>query len=505
MSLGDLTKDSVLLAVAECEELGRDAFLAKYGFGPSRRYFLIHDGVAYDSKAICGAAHGFLGEGAMPLGPADFSGGDKTVGATLTKLGFAVSASPYRLKVGGTDGGLLNAECELRRSSTGYVITLMSRGGKLGTPTERNPDYLSALRALVRRMASAGVVLEQAVLDTEQTRSLPVSERQLLGSTPIALSSASDVEDLVSQITQASSSFSKGKKGGGNPTKQIQLHISGAGLTTVESVRSGIINGAINMFVLTWNPAVWPMDDDIDDAIEATSAGEHVVGTWSTGNRKSGINSGDHVVLFRQGTEDRGLIAIGTAIGEIFQDAHFNNPDEAANYVEVAWTEWVPTDERLPVEELAAITTATNWNAILSSGIRLPDDDAIAVLNAWGAPGSGEGGVTGDEEVGQLPEGAKKTVTVNRYERSGRARRACLKKHGTACAVCEIDFGVAYGGIGKGFIHVHHITPISAVGQEYVLDPIADLVPVCPNCHAMLHHKVSQPRTVAELRKLLGK
>lgn len=62
MGLRDVTREAVLAAVAEYDELGQDDFLRKYGFYRARSYLLIHDGKAYDSKAIVGAAHGFLGE-----------------------------------------------------------------------------------------------------------------------------------------------------------------------------------------------------------------------------------------------------------------------------------------------------------------------------------------------------------------------------------------------------------------------------------------------------------
>jgi 5-methylcytosine-specific restriction protein A len=56
--------------------------------------------------------------------------------------------------------------------------------------------------------------------------------------------------------------------------------------------------------------------------------------------------------------------------------------------------------------------------------------------------------------------------------------------------------------LGAGFIQVHHTVPLSSIGTEYVIDPIRDLIPVCPNCHAMLHRK-TPPFSIAELRGLL--
>jgi 5-methylcytosine-specific restriction protein A len=65
-----------------------------------------------------------------------------------------------------------------------------------------------------------------------------------------------------------------------------------------------------------------------------------------------------------------------------------------------------------------------------------------------------------------------------------------------------VDFGKRYGRLGLGFIHVHHLVPISAIGSEYRVDPLADLVPVCPNCHAMLHRS-EPPLAIERLRRLL--
>ena len=89
MGLADLTHESVTKAMREFDAYGRDAFLDRYGFGKAREYFLIADDRAYDSKAICGAAHGYLPR-RRPLAPADFSGGDATVAKKLEDLGFTV-------------------------------------------------------------------------------------------------------------------------------------------------------------------------------------------------------------------------------------------------------------------------------------------------------------------------------------------------------------------------------------------------------------------------------
>ncbi|WP_144647069.1 HNH endonuclease [Priestia megaterium] len=94
------------------------------------------------------------------------------------------------------------------------------------------------------------------------------------------------------------------------------------------------------------------------------------------------------------------------------------------------------------------------------------------------------------DEVSQtLEEGKRKTVTVNVYERNPIARKRCIDYYGVQCQVCDVDFENKYGEVGKDFIHVHHIKPLHEIQQEYIVDPIQDLIPVCPNCHAMLHRQ----------------
>lgn len=118
--------------------------------------------------------------------------------------------------------------------------------------------------------------------------------------------------------------------------------------------------------------------------------------------------------------------------------------------------------------------------------------------------------IDSDEEAQVFPEtdmpedayeGAKKQVLVNKYERSEEARKKCIEYHGCKCAVCGMDFGEVYGEIGEGFIHVHHRVPLSEIDKEYKVNYKKDLIPVCPNCHAMLHRtNDGKTMTVEELQ-----
>lgn len=99
-------------------------------------------------------------------------------------------------------------------------------------------------------------------------------------------------------------------------------------------------------------------------------------------------------------------------------------------------------------------------------------------------------------------EGASRRVLVNAYERNRRARNECLRHRGRSCSVCGFDFEARYGPSAAGYIQVHHVVPIAQVEGEYRVDPVADLRPVCANCHAVIHRK-EPPFSLEQVRRML--
>jgi len=99
-------------------------------------------------------------------------------------------------------------------------------------------------------------------------------------------------------------------------------------------------------------------------------------------------------------------------------------------------------------------------------------------------------------------EGAVQTVLVDRYERSPDARRVCVDHWGSICSVCNFDFAQKYGALGAGYIHVHHLRLISSDKKAHKVNPVTDLRPVCPNCHAMLHRR-NPPLSIEALQHQL--
>ena len=108
------------------------------------------------------------------------------------------------------------------------------------------------------------------------------------------------------------------------------------------------------------------------------------------------------------------------------------------------------------------------------------------------------------DEVDELTEGAEASIHANRFERSAQARKKCIAHYGTACRICGFDFGKTYGPAFAGRIEVHHIVPLSEIREDYVVDPIHDLIPVCSNCHTALHSKKDGVYTPDELISLMG-
>ena len=99
-----------------------------------------------------------------------------------------------------------------------------------------------------------------------------------------------------------------------------------------------------------------------------------------------------------------------------------------------------------------------------------------------------------------LLEGNGEVTELTKYERNATARAKCIKHYGATCQVCGLNYQDKYGDIGVGSIHVHHITPLSEIGISYVVDPIRDLIPVCANCHQVIHRR-TPPYSIAELKK----
>jgi 5-methylcytosine-specific restriction enzyme A len=270
-------------------------------------------------------------------------------------------------------------------------------------------------------------------------------------------------------------------------------------------------------FLLTWNPSKWHWRDMPADIRRCQSDG-YLDDRWSCG-RNTHIQPGDRVFLLRQGQEPRGLIASGRATSPVFEAPHWGGDDATrspiARYVSVRFDVILDPDQE-PIfrrEWLdAGLFVGVHWNTQVS-GISIPASIAQALELEWARflasrniiqyeTATYHSTIAEESDRHKYLEGTAHAIEVNRYERNTAARRTCIRQYGLSCVVCGFNFEQVYGDIGIGFIHVHHLRPLADIGEQYTLDPIQDLRPVCANCHAMLHQR-TPPLLIEELRSLL--
>jgi len=253
-------------------------------------------------------------------------------------------------------------------------------------------------------------------------------------------------------------------------------------------------------FLLTWNPEHFPLDQFRDLLIQHEEGDEGI--TWSTGPRKE-IPVGSKLFLMRLGMEPKGIVGIAISTERVRDLPHWDPERQkrgiTAHYVPLRFSR-IQEEPFLPLAVLEERWPEMDWTP-QSSGIEIHNPSVISFIN----PTELERPILPEEvtPAEEHLEGAVTQVTVNAYERDPSARRKCLAHHGYKCAVCEKSMGDIYGPIAEGIIHVHHRRPLHTIGKKYKVDPIRDLVPVCPNCHAVLHRQ-QDAMTVEDLRSYMG-
>ena len=257
-------------------------------------------------------------------------------------------------------------------------------------------------------------------------------------------------------------------------------------------------------FLLTWNPSRWNWES-LDDDVERLRRGGSLPFRWSCGVRRD-LPRGSRFYLARLGDsspEQKGLIGRGITLREPYPDTHWSKEGrkDSALYVEVEFDSLSATPV-IPLPALRELSPTFTWTP-QASGVEIPTDLGDALETAWAAVPSFVTCLPEELDPREpFIEGRGRMVLVNAHERSREARDACVQHHGSDCAVCGLDFGEKYGPLAEGYIHVHHHVPLADVNEEYTVDPVKDLVPVCPNCHAVIHLS-RPPLSVAAVREML--
>lgn len=150
-------RQSVLKAIRECDDVGRDDFLLKYGYRRARGHFLVYKGQEYDSKAILGVAHG-IEHGESALEPSEFSGGDSAASSILKKLGFSVRGE-IALPNWSDDELILVLDAYLGAKSSGKSVST-NECEELSLFLRQLPIFADDLRASPRFRNQSSVMLK---------------------------------------------------------------------------------------------------------------------------------------------------------------------------------------------------------------------------------------------------------------------------------------------------------------------------------------------------------
>jgi 5-methylcytosine-specific restriction enzyme A len=248
-------------------------------------------------------------------------------------------------------------------------------------------------------------------------------------------------------------------------------------------------------FLFTWDskPSEIAWAEEMADKFAVQGKLQH---HWSTGNTRK-VKRGDRAFLLRQGLEPRGIIGYGTVVSDKpYEDENWNKEKGGKKlYVDIEWTRF-SVDPIVPQQRLitADVYQDVYWTP-RKSGIQLPESAGISLENDLQA-------ICSTPQMMAFFEGALRRITTNTYERNPHARKACIEYYGTRCAICGLNLSDRYGPEADGLIHVHHRNAISEANSTYQVDPIKDLRPVCPNCHAVIHRR-KQPFSIEEVISML--
>lgn len=253
--------------------------------------------------------------------------------------------------------------------------------------------------------------------------------------------------------------------------------------------------------ILAWNPDRWNDWNYTAVVEQVREAGEYHC-TWTLPSHVSAAAGAD-VWLLLQGRRGRGLLGHGVVVSAQLRALQPGKAGKPTLDLVITFDSLLPRGDQIGPEILRESLPDVGWDGI--RGLQAVGQAAEPkVRELWLRSGPGPLPDSGLPVPGTYPAWAVSKVETNRYERDPAARRACIAHYGTNCAACGFSFEVAYGDVGRGFIDVHHTVPVSHLDNNYRLDPVTDLVPLCANCHAMAHIGVTTPRSLAELRRIVA-
>ena len=195
-------------------------------------------------------------------------------------------------------------------------------------------------------------------------------------------------------------------------------------------------------------------------------------------------------------------------IGNSFQDRNSDKEDLFAtidNYEPFAEAVLAKEDSEY-LETIPASRASNYWR----DGVRAISQDVYAKIKGRAKLGTPINNkekteTLNDREVllESIQEGSPKACFSTTYERSKALREQAIAIHGTSCAACGFNFKSVYGEYGEGYIQIHHIFPVSEFDKPRAVNPELELIPLCANCHAIVHRRKGRTLSIEELTKLI--
>lgn len=454
MSINDITAEAIVAACNEFDELGKTKFLKKYGFKASRTYELLRDGKYYDSKAIVGAAHGYLGPGYSSLSAKEFSGGLQETVRVLEQLGFQVveNPPPTRNPDWTRDELILATEFYLRHApsipgkTTRALIDLSSEirasatmQGLQGNDTFRNPNgvYMKLMELRKYDDAYEGVGLGHERLRDIELEVWTLPEEELL------------VEARAIR-------------------KRIQKFLEGGG--QVPKVDRPLPKSDVLRELLESDD---PLENQLAEVLIEWQDTKRQVGRFPGLGREPGQIrkfGATHVIEQRVRSRASGFDEVSSSGGQSYEKIVLDHADDFPDDVVAI------AKERMADFELVEPTE--DWEELDRRTQKI-----IARPNILSEPPAGN------------PSPRKEVATGTVFVRDPRVVAYTQIRAQGKCELCLLD--APFKRLDDTpYLETHHILPLANGGP----DTIENCAAVCPNCHRALHSSGNRDELAEKLR-----
>ena len=264
----------------------------------------------------------------------------------------------------------------------------------------------------------------------------------------------------------------------------------------------------MNAYIYTWNPSKWKWID-LPLAVSSVNSGEEYARQWSCGRTRK-PRPGDLFVLMKLGSDPggsgKGIAGCGHILSEPDFIPHWDEEKAALGESVLSTAVSFKALSDIPILALEALRETfprINWTP-QQSGTSLPMEVAMEIFERLAIDSTLNESKKNQKPELLFEEGDSREITIQSYDRSSRAREACINHYGYKCSICNFSFEEKYGAVGHEYIEVHHLRQIADIGHRYLIDPVKDLRPVCANCHRMLH-RTRQSLAIEQLISSLPK